>query len=95
MNEKYPPEPWQYDGYHVGYKNGRICSCNTEDEAKRIVECVNSCAAIKHPENIYRCLTQVQERLEWALLMTMSPACEDWIKSALELIEETLGEDED
>jgi hypothetical protein len=40
-------------------------------------------------------LKEVQERLEYALEMTMSPACEDWVKSALELIEEILGEDED
>jgi hypothetical protein len=101
MSKEHTPEPWEIshetpEGYFaLSNEHLSIGDIWRKEDAERIVECVNSCAAIKHPEKIYRCLTRVQEILSAALTNQNHIDTDCQLELAIGLIEETLGENED
>jgi len=100
MSKEHTPEPWviakNKDAEYVFVEaEGRYIFHAKREDAERIVECVNSCAAIGHPEKIYRCLTMVQGLLSAALTNQNHIDTDSQLELAIGLIEETLGEDED
>ena len=93
MSKEHTPEPWEKDDFERFPFTDIVTRGLHYNDFNHAVNCVNSCAAIEHPEKIYRCLTMVQDILSAALTNQNHIDTDSQLCFAIGLIEETLGED--